>query len=70
MKKKYVLFTDKKSGEKRKFATIVQMYKELGEKKIGITKNSLWNAWSKNLGIYENERIKVEKKYKTVSILK
>lgn len=59
---RYVLFVDKRTNEQFTFPTIVQMYASLGVKRIGLVKNSLFNALSKDNGLYENEKIKVEYK--------
>lgn len=62
MKKRYIQTTLKGTGDVRIFPTITKMYTLLGEEAIGVTRNSLWNALSKNEGKYENAKVKVEYK--------
>lgn len=59
MLKKYTLIRIKKTDKVYLFPTITKMYTLLGEEAIGITRNSLWNALSKNDGKYENAKVKI-----------
>ena len=60
MIKRYVQVTIKSTNQVRQFPTITEMYAKLGEKTIGVTRNSLWNALSKSNGRFENGKVKVE----------
>lgn len=62
MSKRYIQVTLKDTGTVRVFPTIVKMYAKLGEENIGVTRNSLWNALSKQEGKYENKKVKIEYK--------
>lgn len=62
MNKRYVQITYKQTGKVYTFPTVTKMYSVLGENGIGIKINSLWNAVSKNDGIYENDNVKIEYK--------
>ena len=62
MIKRYVQVTIKSTKQVHQFPTITEMYAKLGEKAIGVTRNSLWNALSKSNGRFENGKVKVEYK--------
>lgn len=62
MIKRYILVTIKATGRKIIFPTVTKMYSRLGEHNIGVTRNSLWNALSKDGGKFENRKVKVEYK--------
>lgn len=62
MNKRYIQVTLKDTGKVRIFPTIVKMYAKLGESAVGVTRNSLWNALSKQEGKYENKKVKIEYK--------
>ena len=55
MKKRIVVLAFKEDTEREYiYPSVPELIREQGEN-IGITRNALWNALSKNNGVYENK---------------
>lgn len=67
MRKRYVQATIKSTGKVLVYPTVAKMYEDIGEKVVGVTINTIWNALAKNKGRYENGQVVVEYKHTEVT---
>jgi hypothetical protein len=57
--KKIVILHNKQTGEETPFPTVARLIRETDKELLGIGKGALWNALSRNGGIYENMKVRV-----------